>query len=121
MDLLGILYSDKAEKVSPVDALRTIKPKGGTCLSKGVKKGIEVLNGKDASANKILIILADGASDDGYMEKRNEQNTLNTFKKNGKSYTVSFALNKTDDSEMDETAFNALANAGNLNAKNGEE
>ena len=121
LDLLGFLYSDKAEKVSPVDALRTIKPKGGTCLSKGVKKGIEVLNGKDASANKILIILADGASDDGYMEKRNEQNTLNTFKKNGKSYTVSFALNKTDDSEMDETAFNALANAGNLNAKNGEE
>lgn len=115
------LYSDKAEKVSTVDALRTIKPNGGTCLSKGVEKGIEVLKGKDASANKILIILADGASDDGYMEKRNEQNTLDTFKKNGKSYTVSFALNRTDDSEMDETAFNALANAGNLNAKNGEE
>lgn len=52
----------------------------------------------------------------------NEKQILKDFKATGKSYTVSFALNKTDKgTSMDENKFKALANAGNLNAKNAED
>ena len=99
-----------------------------------MKKGIEVLNAAPEGTNKILIIIADGGSTDTYMEHKgefniwdwsyydNEKQILKDFKATGKSYTVSFALNKTDNgTSMNENKFKALANAGNLNAKNAEE
>ena len=124
-----IRFSDKAEDVKDASKYNTHSPKGGTHLSAGIKKGIEVLNKKDKNANKILIILADGGSNDGYMEHHgelwfeDEKTILSDFKENGKVYTVSFALNKTDNGtwSLDENKFKALANAGNLNAKNAEE
>ena len=107
-------------------------PEGGTHLSSGINKGIEVLNGKDT--NKVLVVLADGGSTDGYMDhSRKERNNLKNFKKNGKIYTVSFAWNKTDsiignpDSIIGnflehEKRFKELASDScNLNAKNAEE
>ena len=129
-----IRFSDKAEDVDDASKYNTHSPQGWTYLSAGIKKGIEVLNKKDENANKILIILADGGSNDGYMEHEgefnlwnwtyydNEKQILKDFKATGKSYTVSFALNKTDKgTSMDENKFKALANAGNLNAKNAED
>ena len=124
-----IRFSDKAEDVKDASKYNTHPPKGGTHLSAGIKKGIEVLNKKDKNANKILIILADGGSNDGYMEHHgelwfeDEKTILSDFKENGKVYTVSFALNKTDNGtwSLDENKFKALANAGNLNAKNAED
>ena len=120
---------DKVEAVDDASKYNTDPPKGWTYLSAGIKKGIEVLNAKDENANKILIILADGGSNDGYMEHHgelwfeDEKTILSDFKENGKVYTVSFALNKTDNGtwSLDENKFKALANAGNLNAKNAEE
>ena len=123
-----IRFSDKAEDVKDASKYNTRSPKGGTNLSAGIKKGIEVLNKKDENSNKILVILADGGSDDGYMEHQgelwfeDEKTILSDFKENGKVYTVSFALNNTDNNtSLDENKFKALANAGNLNAKNAEE
>ena len=128
-----IRFSDEAEDVKDASEYKSSSPNGGTHLSAGIKKGIEVLNKKDENTNKILIILADGGSNDGYMEHHgewtgwfgnyydDEQKILSDFKENGKVYTVSFALNKTDRGSMDENKFKALANAGNLNAKNAED
>ena len=119
---------DKVEAVDDASKYNTDPPKGWTYLSAGIKKGIEVLNAKDENANKILIILADGGSNDGYMEHQgelwfeDEKTILSDFKENGKVYTVSFALNNTDNNtSLDENKFKALANAGNLNAKNAED
>ncbi len=133
-----IRFSDKAEDVKDASKYNTRSPKGGTNLSAGIKKGIEVLNKKDENSNKILVILADGGSDDGYMEHHgewtgwfdnyydDEQKIFSDFKENGKVYTVSFAWNKTDDligTWLDhESKFKKLASDScNLNAKNAEE
>ena len=123
-----IRFSNKAKEVDDASEYNTHSPQGWTYLSAGIKKGIEVLNKKDENANKILIILADGGSNDGYMEHYgelwfdDEKTILSDFKENGKVYTVSFALNNTDNStSLDENKFKALANAGNLNAKNAED
>ena len=125
----GAYQVDKA-----ADYKTKVVPAGGTPISAGVKKGIEVLNAAPEGTNKILIIIADGGSTDTYMEHKgefniwdwsyydNEKQILKDFKATGKSYTVSFALNKTDNgTSMNENKFKALANAGNLNAKNAEE
>ena len=119
---------DKVEAFDDASKYNTDPPQGWTYLSAGIKKGIEVLNAKDENANKILIILADGGSNDGYMEHygelwfEDEKTILSDFKENGKVYTVSFALNNTDNNtSLDENKFKALANAGNLNAKNAED
>ncbi|RHS22678.1 hypothetical protein DWV71_12715 [Clostridium sp. AF12-28] len=127
----GAYQVDKA-----ADYKTRVVPAGGTPISAGVKKGIEVLNAAPEGTNKILIIIADGGSTDTYMEHKgelnilswpwsyydNEKQILKDFKATGKSYTVSFALNKTDNgTSMNENKFKALANAGNLNAKNAEE
>ena len=125
----GAYKVDKA-----ADYKTKVVPAGGTPISAGVKKGIEVLNAAPEGTNKILIIIADGGSTDTYMEHKgefniwdwsyydNEKQILKDFKATGKSYTVSFALNKTDNgTSMNENKFKALANAGNLNAKNAEE
>lgn len=42
--------------------------------------------------NKVLVVLADGGSTDGYMDSKKDKKSLDDFKKNGKVYTVSFAL-----------------------------
>ena len=112
-------------KASKDISLYKSAPEGGTHLSSGINKGIEVLNGKDT--NKVLVVLADGGSTDGYMDhSREERNNLKNFKKNGKIYTVSFAWNKTDSIIGNffehEKRFKELASDScNLNAKNAEE
>ena len=132
-----IYYNRDSAQVTDLSSLKNdIEPKGSTPISDGVKKGIQVLNDSEA-ANKILIVIADGCSTDGYMEHHgesilwyqydNEQKILSDFKSNGKLYTVSFAINETDGdplglfNEANDTKFKALANAGNLNAKNESE
>lgn len=132
-----ICFSDGVEASNDISLYKR-SPKGGTNLSAGIKKGIEVLNKKDENANKILIILADGGSDDGYMEHHgewtgwfdnyydDEQKIFSDFKESGKVYTVSFAWNKTDDLIGTwfghESKFKELASEScNLNAKNAEE
>ncbi len=126
-----IRFSDDVEASNDISLYKR-SPKGETNLSTGIKKGIEVLNEKDEKANKILIILADGGSDDGYMEHHgelwfeNEKQIFSDFKENGKVYTVSFAWNKTDDligTWFDhESKFKKLASEScNLNAKNAED
>ena len=124
VDCSYIRFSDSAEEVSNASQYRLRSPKGGTNLSSGIKKGIEVLNGKDK--NKVLVVLADGGSTDGYMDSKKDKKSLDDFKKNGKVYTVSFAWNKTDDligTWFDhESKFKKLASDScNLNAKNAED
>ena len=137
VDCSYIRFSDGVEASNDISLYKR-SPKGGTNLSAGIKKGIEVLNKKDENSNKILVILADGGSDDGYMEHHgewtgwfdnyydDEQKIFSDFKENGKVYTVSFAWNKTDDligTWLDhESKFKKLASDScNLNAKNAEE
>ena len=124
VDCSYIRFSDSAEEVSNASQYRLRSPKGGTNLSSGIKKGIEVLNGKDK--NKVLVVLADGGSTDGYMDSKKDKKSLDDFKKNGKVYTVSFAWNNTDDligTWFDhESKFKKLASDScNLNAKNAED
>ena len=84
-----IRFSDDVEASNDISLYKR-SPKGETNLSTGIKKGIEVLNEKDEKANKILIILADGGSDDGCLEHHgelwfeNEKQIFSDFKENGK-------------------------------------
>lgn len=123
VDCSYIRFSNKVKASNDI-SLYNGSPNGGTNLSSGIKKGIEVLNGKDK--NKVLVVLADGGSTDGYMDSKKDKKSLDDFKKNGKVYTVSFAWNKTDDligTWFDhESKFKKLASEScNLNAKNAED
>ena len=123
VDCSYIRFSNKVKASNDI-SLYNGSPNGGTNLSSGIKKGIEVLIGKDK--NKVLVVLADGGSTDGYMDSKKDKKSLDDFKKNGKVYTVSFAWNKTDDligTWFDhESKFKKLASEScNLNAKNAED
>ena len=123
VDCSYIRFSNKVKASNDI-SLYNGSPNGGTNLSSGIKKGIEVLNGKDK--NKVLVVLADGGSTDGYMDSKKDKKSLDDFKKNGKVYTVSFAWNKTDNligTWFDhESKFKKLASEScNLNAKNAED
>ena len=123
VDCSYIRFSNKVKASNDISLYNGF-PNGGTNLSSGIKKGIEVLNGKDK--NKVLVVLADGGSTDGYMDSKKDKKSLDDFKKNGKVYTVSFAWNNTDDligTWFDhESKFKKLASDScNLNAKNAED
>lgn len=66
-----------------------VTPKGGTYLSAGVRKAQEVLNrNKSDNEDQIMIVVADGDSDDRY-----PKNEAANFKKNGGTiYTVGFTF-----------------------------
>lgn len=78
-----VLFSDDAEIVTSYD--KDTKPEGATHLTKGVKKGIAAFS-KNSGADKVMIIVADGESDDKYPTSQ-----ATAFKNaGGKIYTVGF-------------------------------
>ena len=94
------------DKVNPYSDAPT--PIEGTKLSNGVKNALKKFKGDSENTDKVLIIVADGDSNDGYPSSR-----LNDFKtnENGKVYTVGFAFS--------DTSFNELASQGcNFEATN---
>ena len=79
-----VLFSDDAEIVTSYD--KDTKPEGATYLTKGVKKGIAAFS-KNSGADKVMIIVADGASSDG----KYPTSQATAFKNaGGKIYTVGF-------------------------------
>lgn len=78
-----VLFSDDAEIVTSYD--KDTKPEGATYLTKGVKKGIAAFS-KNSGADKVMIIVADGESNDKYPTSQ-----ATAFKNaGGKIYTVGF-------------------------------
>ena len=91
----GVLWSiDAAE----VDTLNDIVPNGSTYLSAGVDEALDCFSEEDT--NKVMIIVADGDSDDGYPEEtekhwwgEEELTDFGEFKENGgEVYTVGFTF-----------------------------
>lgn len=84
-----VLFSDDAEIVTSYD--KNTKPEGYTYLTEGVEKGIATFS-KNSGADKVMIIVADGASNDGYPAKQ-----ATAFKNaGGKIYTVGFLFSGDD-------------------------
>lgn len=84
-----VLFSDDAEIVTSYD--KDTKPEGATYLTKGVKKGIATFS-KNSGADKVMIIVADGESNDGYPTDQ-----ATAFKNaGGKIYTVGFLFSGDD-------------------------
>ena len=84
-----VLFSSDAEIVTSYD--KNTKPEGYTYLTEGVEKGIATFS-KNSGADKVMIIVADGESNDGYPA---EQATA--FKNaGGKIYTVGFLFSGDD-------------------------
>ena len=84
-----VLFSDDAEIVTSYD--KDTKPEGATYLTEGVKKGITEFS-ENSGADKVMIIVADGASNDGYPAKQ-----ATAFKNaGGKIYTVGFLFSGDD-------------------------
>ena len=78
-----VLFSSDAEIVTSYD--KNTKPEGYTNLTEGVEKGIATFS-KNSGADKVMIIVADGESNDGYPAKQ-----ATAFKNaGGKIYTVGF-------------------------------
>ena len=78
-----VLFSSDAEIVTSYD--KNTKPEGYTNLTEGVEKGIATFS-KNSGADKVMIIVADGESDNGY-----PTNQATAFKNaGGKIYTVGF-------------------------------
>ena len=78
-----VLFSDNAEIVTSYN--KNTKPTGSTHLTEGVEKGIDAFS-ENSGADKVMIIVADGESDDGYPTDQ-----ATAFKNaGGKIYTVGF-------------------------------
>lgn len=84
-----VLFSDDAEIVTSYD--KDTKPEGATYLTEGVKKGITEFS-ENSGADKVMIIVADGESDDRYPTSQ-----ATAFKNaGGKIYTVGFLFSGDD-------------------------
>lgn len=84
-----VLFSDDAEIVTSYN--KNTKPTGSTHLTEGVKEGIAAFS-KNSGADKVMIIVADGESDDGYPTDQ-----ATAFKNaGGKIYTVGFLFSGDD-------------------------
>lgn len=82
-------HYEYAEEYTSLDEVKNITPDGGTYLSHGAKKALDCFN-KQENTNKVMIIVADGDSDDGYPTN---DSALNQFKSNGgEVYTVGFTF-----------------------------
>ena len=78
-----VLFSDDAEIVTSYN--KNTKPTGSTHLTEGVEKGIDAFS-ENSGADKVMIIVADGESDDKYPTSQ-----ATAFKNaGGKIYTVGF-------------------------------
>lgn len=102
-----VYFSDRANDATD-SSYTGISPKGSTHLSDGVKAGIARLT--DPTKKHVLIIVADGESDDGY-----PADEVQAFKDAGGTvYTVGFTFSS--------DKFAALASKdGNYNANNADE
>lgn len=84
-----VLFSDDAEIVTSYN--KNTMPTGATRLTEGVEKGIATFS-KNSGADKVMIIVADGESDDGYPTDQ-----ATAFKNaGGKIYTVGFLFSGDD-------------------------
>ena len=84
-----VLFSDDAEIVTSYD--KDTKPEGATYLTEGVKKGITEFS-ENSGADKVMIIVADGESNDKYPTSQ-----ATAFKNaGGKIYTVGFLFSGDD-------------------------
>lgn len=84
-----VLFSDDAEIVTSYN--KNTKPTGSTHLTEGVKEGIAAFS-KNSGADKVMIIVADGESDDRYPTSQ-----AKAFKDaGGKIYTVGFLFSGDD-------------------------
>ena len=84
-----VLFSDDAEIVTSYN--KNTKPTGSTRLTEGVEKGIDAFS-ENSGADKVMIIVADGESDDGYPTDQ-----ATAFKNaGGKIYTVGFLFSGDD-------------------------
>ena len=87
--------SRESAKVIQERQLNQLKAEGGTYLSAGVEEGVDQF--KSSSARQVLVVVADGDSDDGYPNR-----TANSFKNDGGIiYTVGFTFSS--------DSFNSLA------------
>lgn len=102
-----VYFSDRANDATD-SSYTGISPKGSTHLSDGVKAGIARLT--DSTKKRVLIIVADGESDDGY-----PADEVQAFKDAGGTvYTVGFTFSS--------DKFEALASkGGNYTANNADE
>ena len=102
-----VYFSDRANDATD-SSYTGISPKGSTHLSDGVKAGIARLT--DSTKKHVLIIVADGESDDGY-----PTDEVQAFKDAGGTvYTVGFTFSS--------DKFEALASkGGNYTANNADE
>ena len=102
-----VYFSDRANNATD-SSYTGISPKGSTHLSDGVKAGIARLT--DSTKKHVLIIVADGESDDGY-----PADEVQAFKDAGGTvYTVGFTFSS--------DKFEALASkGGNYTANNADE
>ena len=89
---VDITYVDFDSSARVVTSLDDVEAQGGTYLSSGVRTGINQFTGGSAKTEgitKVLVVVADGDSDDGY-----NPSNLNTFKNNGGIvYAVGFNNN----------------------------
>ena len=84
-----VLFSDDAEIVTSYN--KNTMPTGATRLTEGVEKGIATFS-KNSGADKVMIIVADGESDDEYPTSQ-----ATAFKNaGGKIYTVGFLFSGDD-------------------------
>ena len=102
-----VYFSDGANNATD-SSYTGVSPKGSTHLSDGVKAGIARLT--DSTKKRVLIIVADGESDDGY-----PADAVQAFKDAGGTvYTVGFTFSS--------DKFEALASkGGNYTANNADE
>lgn len=97
----GVNKSGKA-KVINESQLAQVTAKGGTMLSAGVEKGIDQF--KSSSARQVLVVVADGDSNDGYPSTK-----ATNFKNNGGIiYTVGFTFSNQSFNDLATDSSHAL-------------
>ena len=83
-----------AKEYDSFDDVKQVKPSGGTYLSDGVNQALQTFDIDDA--NKVMIVVADGDSDDGYPSDtwyNGYKTDFGKFKDDGgKVYTVGFTF-----------------------------
>ena len=91
-----VVFSDRANVYENFDSIRF--PTGGTDLSNGIEKALDEFH-NDRDTNKVMIVVADGDSNDGY-----SPDGLWSFKnwQDGEVYTVGFTFSSDE--------FNNLSN-----------
>ena len=93
----------RIETPDTLAALQKTRPKGGTHLSAGVEVALNQFSNSNNDTNKVMIVVADGDSNDGYpQDRRNGRFTeFGQFKnEGGEVYTVGFTFSNPDFSNI---------------------